>query len=90
MGTNEPTERELLQGLIKLAAAFVHAARGNPAGVANNLRGARARLMDSGEAGAAKGIDVPVLISMIDRRMGAPIDVGDPPIPITHITQPRP
>jgi predicted metal-dependent hydrolase len=44
MGTSEVEERELLQGLIKLAAAFVHGARGNPAGVEKNLRGARARI----------------------------------------------
>ena len=29
MGTDEPAERDLLQGLIKLAAAFVHGVRGN-------------------------------------------------------------
>ena len=33
MGTDEPIERALHQGLIKLAAGFVHAVRGNPAGV---------------------------------------------------------
>src|SRR6185503_16988265 len=30
MGAADPAERDLYQGLIKLAAAFVHAARGNP------------------------------------------------------------
>jgi predicted metal-dependent hydrolase len=44
MGTDDILERELYQGLIKLAAAFVHVGRGNPLGAAKNLRGARARL----------------------------------------------
>jgi hypothetical protein len=46
MGTADPAERELVQGLIKLAAAFVHAARGNPLGMDKNLRGAHARLAE--------------------------------------------
>ncbi len=46
MGSADPAERELVQGLIKLAAAFVHAARGNPLGMDKNLRGARARLAE--------------------------------------------
>ena len=42
MAAADPGERELLGGLIKLAAAFVHAARGNPAGAGNEpARGAR-------------------------------------------------
>lgn len=44
MGTDDPIEREVHQGLIKLAAAFVHGARGNPLGIAKNLRGAAERL----------------------------------------------
>ena len=42
MGTDDLAERELYQGLIKLAAAFVHGVRGNPLGIAKNLEGARA------------------------------------------------
>ena len=41
MGTDDLAERALLQGLIKLAAAYVHDVRGNPAGIARNLEGAR-------------------------------------------------
>ncbi len=37
MGTDVAADRALLQGLIKLAAAYVHAVRGNPAGIARNL-----------------------------------------------------
>jgi hypothetical protein len=48
MGTDDPAERALLSGLIKLAAAYVHVARGNPLGVRTNLRGARDRLATAG------------------------------------------
>ena len=43
MGTADIGERELYQGLIKVAAGFVHAVRGNPPGIARNLEGARDR-----------------------------------------------
>jgi predicted metal-dependent hydrolase len=82
MGTRDLGERELIQGLIKLAAAFVHAARGNPAGVAKNLRGARERLTQAGDAAGRVGVDVYALLTAIDRRLAQPIDVGDPPIEI--------
>ena len=39
MGTDDLAERELHQGLIKLAAGFVHGVRGNPLGIAKNLAG---------------------------------------------------
>ena len=67
MGSPAETEREFFQGLIKLAAAFVHADRGNPAGIVKNLRCARERL-----AGAAPGearVDVPATIAAIDDRL---------------------
>ena len=38
MGTPDLAERALLQGLIKVAAAYVHDVRGNPAGITRNLR----------------------------------------------------
>jgi hypothetical protein len=44
MGSDDPPERALHSGLIKLAAAGVHAARGNRVGLARNLGGARERL----------------------------------------------
>lgn len=44
MGTDDQSERALYQGLIKVAAAGVHAVRGNPRGVLRNLEGAAARL----------------------------------------------
>ena len=90
MGTRDLPERELLQGLIKLAAAFVHAARVNPAGVARNLRGARERLANEGGAGARVGLDVPALNTAIERRLATPIDPGEPPIQIPRLAPARP
>lgn len=52
MGTADAAERDLCQGLIKLAAAFVHEVRGNRAGVVKNLAGADRRLS---RAAAAAG-----------------------------------
>jgi uncharacterized protein len=71
MGTAEPAERDLLQGLIKLAAAYVHGVRGNPLGIARNLAGARERLADAldSPAAAASGIDVAALVAAIDDRL---------------------
>ena len=89
MGTLDLPERELIQGLIKLAAAFVHAARRNPAGVAKNLRGARERLANAGSAGEGAAVDVPGLLAAIDGRLAAPISVADPPIPIRHTERRR-
>jgi len=71
MGTADIPERDLLQGLIKLAAAFVHGVRGNPMGIARNLTGARERLDAAigSPAAAASGIDVPALVAAIDDRL---------------------
>ena len=69
MAADDPGERERLAGLIKLAAAFVHAARGNPAGVTTNLRGARERLAGAEAAGAEGGMDLPALIAAVDELL---------------------
>ena len=85
MGTADPGERDLHQGLIKLAAAFVHATRGNPLGIEKNLRGARELLAGGVEAGAAEGIDVPRIIAGIESQLAqlaAGAAVG--PVPIFH------
>ena len=74
MGTDDAVERDLHQGLIKLAAGFVHAVRGNPQGIAKNLSGARARLAAALGAGAPEatarghlpGLDLARLIADID------------------------
>ncbi len=72
MGTDDLEERALHQGLIKVAAAYVHAVRGNPAGIAKNLAGARRHLAVSGSAGAAWGVDVDGLLADIDVRLEHP------------------
>jgi predicted metal-dependent hydrolase len=74
MGTDDLGERAFLQGLIKLAAAFVHAARGNPLGVAKNLAGARDRLRTEGaaEAAALARVDVALLLDRIEARLMEP------------------
>jgi hypothetical protein len=71
MGTDDPAERELDQGLIKLAAAFVHGVRGNPIGIARNLAGARTRLAAAvGTTPAlASGLDIGALVAAIDDRL---------------------
>lgn len=74
MGTDVPADRALLQGLIKLAAAYVHAVRGNPAGIVRNLEGARARLVEAEEDRLAAGLpdpwlDLSGLSAAIDLRL---------------------
>jgi predicted metal-dependent hydrolase len=85
MGTRDIVERELVQGVIKLAAAYVHAARGNPRGVEKNLRGARVRLASGAPAGSQLGIDVPSLLEAIDRRLAQPPRAGDPAIRVGRL-----
>ena len=89
MGTADAAERELVQGLIKLAAGFVHAARDNPLGVAKNLAGARDHLGAAVDAETAGGsiavvelasIDVPRLIADIERILAQVARDGDVPL----------
>jgi predicted metal-dependent hydrolase len=83
MGTADLDERNLIQGLIKVAAADVHGVRGNPAGIRRNLEGARDRLR-SGAGATITGIDLDVepLLAAIEARLtgaaelGAPIAIG--------------
>ena len=72
MGTDDLEERALHQGLIKVAAAYVHAVRGNPVGISKNLSGARRHLELAGPAGAAWDVDVPGLLADIDARLEQP------------------
>jgi predicted metal-dependent hydrolase len=75
MGTDDLVERAWLQGLIKLAAAYVHGVRGNPTGIARNLEGARSRLVEA--AARAPMVDTPdgsqldleALVAAIDLRL---------------------
>ena len=79
MGTPDLAERALLQGLIKVAAAYVHDVRGNPAGIDRNLVGARALLEEartSGPSTNVAGLDLDALIADIDARLA---DLADHP-----------
>jgi hypothetical protein len=74
MGTDVPADRALLQGLIKLAAAYVHAVRRNPTGLVRNLQGARARLVEADEERRAAGLpdpwlDIQGLVAAVDLRL---------------------
>ncbi len=73
MGTDDQAERALIGGLIKLAAAGVHAERGNPRGVRTNLRGARERLRDAAASPDldALGLDLGALLGAVEERLDA-------------------
>jgi hypothetical protein len=75
MGTDDVAERALLQGLIKVAAAEVHAQRGNPPGVARNLEGALDRLRYARDAGVVRVpgivVDLTALIASAESRLHA-------------------
>jgi len=72
MGTPDLPERALLQGLIKVAAAYVHGVRGNPKGIVRNLTGARSLLEEARTTGPAVDVarvDLVALIAAIDARL---------------------
>ena len=79
MGSDDLAERALHQGLIKVAAAYVHAVRGNPAGVARNLAGARRHLALAVDAADAWGVDVTRLLADVDARLADPQLAETPP-----------
>ncbi len=85
MGSADVAERALIQGLIKLAAADVHAVRGNPRGVRRNLDGALERVRSAVAAGSITGVELDVagLIRAMEDRL-ATLDAGgtDGPIEI--------
>jgi hypothetical protein len=78
MGASDPAERALHSGFIKIAAAFVHAVRGNPTGVTKNLEGARTRLRNGLAAGPAFGLDVAAILAQVDASLAA-VGRGDAP-----------
>jgi hypothetical protein len=71
MGTDDLAERALHQGLIKLAAAYVHGVRRNPLGIAKNLAGARDHLAAAAGTPAAdwSGLDVDGLVAAVEVRL---------------------
>jgi len=86
MGSADLVERDLYQGLIKVAAAGVHATRGNPAGVRKNLAGAARRLArvvandppprEGTLTGALARVDVRALLAWAER-----VGTSDDPLP---------
>ena len=90
MGTDDPAERDLISGLIKLAAADVHGVRGNPRGVARNLEGARVRLRRVPDGGAVADVwvELPELLAAVDQRL-ADLDADRPTNPVALSWNPR-
>jgi hypothetical protein len=87
MGTDDLAERALHQGLIKVAAAYVHAERGNLPGIVRNLEGARRHLQIAAPAGEAWGVDLVALLADVDARLADPAVLAGSPAPcITRIT----
>lgn len=84
MGTDDLAERALHQGLIKVAAAYVHAVRRNPAGITKNLAGARAHLAvaAAGSTGPAWGVDLAALLAEVDTRLADPALTATAPAPV--------
>ncbi len=80
MGTDDLEERALHQGLIKVAAAYVHAVRHNPPGVAKNLAGARGHLVAAVGIGPTWGVDVADLVAAVDARLADPAIAANPPV----------
>jgi predicted metal-dependent hydrolase len=86
MGSDDLAERALHQGLIKVAAAYVHAERGNPPGIVRNLEGARRHLRIAAPAGEAWGVDLAALLADVDARLADPASLAGSPAPaITRI-----
>jgi predicted metal-dependent hydrolase len=81
MGTADLPERELYQGLIKLAAAHVHRIRGNPTGFARHLGGARALLRAAADGRAEDaGLDLSAIGAAIDDRLQLLAALGGRPL----------
>ena len=77
MGASDVSERLRLQAVIKIAAAYVHLARGNRAGVRANLIGARARALAAGPPADALLAAIDPLIADVER--GTPLASLRPP-----------
>ncbi len=87
MGTDDLAERALHQGLIKVAAGYVHLVRGNPRGLVRNLEGARVHLAAAGPAAAAWGVAVAALLAAVDARLADPARAADQPAPAIRRTR---
>lgn len=86
MGTDDLAERALHQGLIKIAAGYVHAVRGNPPGIVKNLEGAKRHLVIAGPAAQAWAVDVAALVADLDARLADPEAIATIPAPVIRRT----
>jgi predicted metal-dependent hydrolase len=86
MGTDDLVERAPHQGLIKVAAGYVHAVRRNPAGIVKNLEGARRHLALAEPAAHAWGVDVRSLLADLDARLAEPDTIATIPAPVIRRT----
>ena len=93
MGTDDPGERAFFQGLIKLAAAYVHDVRGNPGGHRQEPD-RRAGLAGRGDRDAGRrraGLDLDVLVADDRRSAGGPCGPSDGATlgpPVLHRSEP--
>jgi predicted metal-dependent hydrolase len=86
MGSDDLAERALHQGLIKVAAGYVHAVRGNPAGIVKNLEGARRHLILARPVAPAWGVDIATLLADLDARLAEPDVIATIPAPVIRRT----
>ncbi len=92
MGSDDPAERALHQGLIKLAAAGVHAVRGNPEGVRRNLEGAAGRLArvpdaaDGALGAALERVDLPATRAWIAALL-AVVETAHDAVVLAHVAR---
>jgi hypothetical protein len=86
MGSDDLAERALHQGLIKVAAGYVHAVRGNPAGIVKNLDGARRHLILARPIAPAWGMDIDTLLADLDARLAEPDVIATIPAPVIRRT----
>jgi predicted metal-dependent hydrolase len=82
MGTDDLGERALHQGLIKVAAAYVHAGRGNAAGIVKNLEGGRRHLALATPVAGAWGVDIASLLADVDARLADPATIATTTAPV--------
>jgi predicted metal-dependent hydrolase len=86
MGSDDLAERALHQGLIKVAAGYVHAVRGNPAGLVKNLEGGRRHLALAEPVAPAWGVDIASLLADLDARLAEPDTIATIPAPVIRRT----
>ena len=80
MGTDDLAERALHQGLIKVAAAYVHAVRHNPRASPRTSPAPAATSPPPSPSDPAWGVDVADLVAAVDARLADPDLATVPPV----------